>query len=522
MNVSLHSLSVRNRVLTVAAWVVLAASPFILLAAVSAVIGQNAFQSNPVWTDELDYWRGVFSWLHTGGSAGYNGIGEQTALLGTLSVHGITPVLLYGWYAVLFGWDFSSIVICNALWISLGAATFCALNRPSAKVSLGLAAALTLYAPVVLYCATSMTELANYGLLLFYLAFLVRLISSRKNAREKLGAYPSVVAGLAPLALGCITAAFCCAYRITYIVLFIPLVLAACDGRPTGRMGLGFLAAFLAAVFTYYFTALLASPYASGFLYNFIHAGSISLGAHMFLSHAKANLLDYFVHQPGSVMEGLQRWLYCAAMVLTLLGALVKVEKPQGRLRVRFALDGFSALAFCMLLIPFVIVVCAYETNDWSDYRTLAPFLWFTVAAYLVRGRKLLPALFLAGNTAILVVLLASAPVGAFGDAQRFTAEPFSADRQALCAAVAYDPAATDPFDNTVRTDLFTLETVVSLQPAIGLQTGWFSEDTVGKSRWILTDHLKIPLEGYELVLKNESGSVYRRVDGSAQTIQSN
>lgn len=28
-----------------------------------------------------------------------------------------------------------------------------------------------LYAPVVLYCATAMTELANYGLLLFYVAF---------------------------------------------------------------------------------------------------------------------------------------------------------------------------------------------------------------------------------------------------------------------------------------------------------------------------------------------------------------
>ena len=71
MNVALHSLNPRKRALTVASWALMVASPFLLLGAVSAVIGQNAFQANPVWTDELDYWRGIFSWLHLGGSAGY-------------------------------------------------------------------------------------------------------------------------------------------------------------------------------------------------------------------------------------------------------------------------------------------------------------------------------------------------------------------------------------------------------------------------------------------------------------------
>ena len=182
MNVVLHDLKPARRALTIAAWVALAATPFILLAIVSRAVGHNAWQSNPVWTDELDYWRGVFSWLHMGGQTGYNGIGEQTALLGTLSVHGVTPVLLYGWYALLFGWDFSSIVMANALWISLSAVVFIALNRPKARTSLVMALSLMVYAPVVLYCTTSMTELANYGLLLFYLAFVTRLWNARHAA----------------------------------------------------------------------------------------------------------------------------------------------------------------------------------------------------------------------------------------------------------------------------------------------------------------------------------------------------
>ncbi|MDD3214431.1 MAG: hypothetical protein PHY64_12195, partial [Eubacteriales bacterium] len=73
MNASLYTLSKKRRVLTLAGWVFMIASPFLLLAAVSAAIGQNAFQANPVWTDELDYWRGVFSWLNAGGTTGYSG-----------------------------------------------------------------------------------------------------------------------------------------------------------------------------------------------------------------------------------------------------------------------------------------------------------------------------------------------------------------------------------------------------------------------------------------------------------------
>ena len=513
MNVVFHELKPARRALTIVAWVALAATPFILLAIVSLAVGHNAWQSNPVWTDELDYWRGVFSWLHMGGQTGYNGIGEQTALLGTLSVHGVTPILLYGWYALLFGWDFSSIVMANALLISLGAVVFIALNRPKARTSLTMALALMAYAPVVLYCATSMTELANYGLLLFYLAFVTRLW----NVRRAAGIHPPVTKGLPSLILACLTVLVCCTYRITYAVLWLPLIIVACDAEFSGKMGLSFLAALLGTLFIYYISALLACPFTSGFLYNFLRAGSAEMALRMFLSHAKANLLDYFVNQPASVMEGLQRWLYCGVMALTLILSFVRADRSQGRLRLRLGLDGFTLAAFAMLFIPFAIVVCAYETNDWSDYRTLAPFLWLVVSACLIRGRRLAPALYLAGCAAILAVLLTGAPVGAYSDDARFVTKPFTTETQELCAAVAYDPSATDPFVNTVRTDLFNLQTVAMLHPGIGLETGWFTADTVGKSRWILTDHLKIPLEGYEQVYKNAIGSVYRQTSAEAQ-----
>ncbi len=513
MNVSLRAMDQKRRTLTVAAWAFAVAAPFLLLAAVSLVIGRNAFGACPVWTDELDYWRGVFSWMKVGGAAGYSGVNEHAALMGTLSVHGFAPLLLYGWFAKLFGWGFSSVVLCNALWISAGALVFVLLNRPKAGTALGLGLSLAVYGPAVLYCATSMTELANYGMLLFYLAFLTRLWRVRREAGEKAGASAPVTAGLPSLILASLTVLFCCAYRITYVGLFLPLIVIACDGRWSGRMALSFLAALLASLFTYYISQLYASPFSAGFLYNLLRVGSPGMAARMFLSHAKANLIDYFIRPTGNAMESLQRWLYCGVAALCLLRSFVWVAKRDGRARVRFGWDGFSFLAFVMLFLPFALVVCLYETNDWSDYRTLAPFLWLVAAAFLIRGERGIPLAYLVGCAAILAVLLTGAPVGAFGDTNRFSATPFTPETQALCEAISYDADADDPYANSVRTDLFNLETVALLDPGIGLQTGWMSEDTVGKSRWILTDYLKFPLEGYRLVLTNPDGSVFRLIE---------
>lgn len=513
MNAAVPGQKAPGRAASYAAWAFLAASPFLLLVGFSVLAGRNALQSVPVWTDELDYWRAVYTWLHAGLAAGCSGIGELAAALGPLSVHGITPLLLYALPATVFGWSFSSIVVYNALWISLGGTVFCALNRPKPAAALGMGLGLMLYAPAVLYCATSMTELANYGLLLFYLAFTVRLARVRHEARQALGAEPRLRTGLPSLLLASLTVLMCCLYRITYVGLWIPVGLAAFGRRVNRRTLAYWLAALVLSALAYTASTLLTSPYASGFLYNFLRTGSLGLSARMFLSHAKANLLDYFVHEPGSAMEGAQRILYCAVAVLALLHAFVSIAREGGRLRLRLRLDGLSLLTFLMLALPFAIVVCFYETNDWSDYRTLAPFLWLAAAAYLLRGRKLVTVAYFAGCALSLLVLLAAPSTGVFADTGRFAPAAVRPEAQALCDAIRFDGEAASPFDNAVRTDQFTLETLTALPPGMGVQSGWFTADTVGKSRWILTDYLKIPLEGYELVLKNAAGSVYRRVD---------
>ncbi len=505
----------KHRAGTYAAWAFFVASPFLLLGILSLVLGKSVLSSTPVWTDELDYWRSVYSWLHVGANAGYSGIGELHAAVGTLSVHGLTPLLLYAAPAALFGWSYASIVLINGLWVSLGALTFCLSVKPKAGMAVAIGIALMVYAPVILYAATSMTEMANYGMLLFYLAFLVRLVAVR--ARAKANGTPGLAVGLPSLILASLALMLCILYRITYIGLWIPLVLAACDFRRSGKMLAYFALALLLSVGAYVLTSRYTSPFETGFLYNFLRTGSVSLSLQMFFSHAKANLMDYFTFTQGHMMEAVQRLLYCVVTGVALLGSFVRLRREGGRLRIRLGLGGFSLLMFMMLAIPFAMVVCFYETNDWSDYRTLAPFLWLAVVAAILRGRRFVPAVFVAGSVLVLAVLLSIPPVGMFADERRFTSGKFWAPRQELISTVVYDPAATDPFDNAVRTDMYSLATVALLDPGMGIQSGWFTESNVGKSRWILTDYLKIPLEGYELVLKNKAGSVYRRLDTATQ-----
>ncbi len=79
---------------------------------------------------------------------------------------------------------------------------------------------------------------------------------------------------------------------------------------------------------------------------------------------------------------------------------------------------------------------------------------------------------------------------------------------------IHYDESASDPFANTVRTDAsYLLQFMRQLDPAIGVQSGWFSTDTTGKSRWILTDQLKCVINDYECVADTNGYKVYRRLE---------
>ena len=100
-----------SRRLQITSWIVLILSPFLLLTLISLILGQNALSAQPVWLDELSFWRSLYSWNQMGFDTGYYGMFEETAALGTLGISGLGPILIYGWFIKLFGMSHNTIML---------------------------------------------------------------------------------------------------------------------------------------------------------------------------------------------------------------------------------------------------------------------------------------------------------------------------------------------------------------------------------------------------------------------------
>lgn len=495
----LRSLPPRRRTATLLGWGLLIASPFLLLAAVSLVTGRNAFATYPVWSDELDYWRNLFTWDAVGFHTGYNGLLEEFARMGTLGAHGFTAVMLYGWFVKLFGLGYHTIVLANAVWVSLGAAAYCGLMRPRPARAALLSVCLMLYAPAVLYCATSMTEMFNYALMLFYLAFL--------------GAYRR---GGSPwaLMLACLTVTVGCLYRITYFLLFIPVILCFARMKPGLRMAGAAAVAAAVSLGCYLLTSAVTAPYTQGFLYHLMRAPDAGTFVGMLLSHTKSNLMDCFVNTMGAPMEHAFRWLYLGTAALCLAGTFVRPERGGGGLRLRRGFQPRMLGCFALLAAAFSLIVVLYETNDWSDLRTLSPFLWLTLAYLVTAGRLAVPRAAAAGMAVTLALMLALPPTGMFAEPAHFEKPEYSEDlAQTIAEYLVPDPDAQNPLTNTLRLDVGTLQAMEQIPPEFGLQYGWFTTESTGKSRWILTDHLKCAVNGYERLTDMSGYKVYRLIE---------
>ena len=154
-----------------------------------------------------------------------------------------------------------------------------------------------------------------------------------------------------------------------------------------------------------------------------------------------------------------------------------------------------------------------YETNDWWDFRMLAPVLWLTILCLFMTQRRIAPLCLLAACLLITLTLIFGEPVGCFADPYRYTEPPKNEALEQALEVITFDPEADDPFDNTIRTDLTETWQMTERDEGLGFETGWFIDDSVGQSRWLLTDMLKVPLEGYKPVFKTDGMAVYQRIE---------
>ncbi|MBE5794330.1 MAG: hypothetical protein E7323_06580 [Clostridiales bacterium] len=478
-------------------WALMVTAPFLLMGLMSLFTGRNMWNSWPVWSNELDcYW--VLQNMGVKG-AGYNGMYEVIPPVGNQSVLGIAPLIFYGWFVQLFGLSRVTIMLGNCLWMSAGALVFCLVRKPKAQSALMMTLMTLTYAPLALYLGTSMPEAVNYGLLTFYATFLLHYDETRKPWAMWLAV------GFALLA---------CLYRIQYVLLFLPLAWQF-GGRRFGlktwiALAVCVILAFICAIVAIWFTA----PSIQSFPYHFVHADSLEIAIQQLLSHTKANVMDYFALRGPDRIEQVFRLIYLASILVCLLGTFVHTcREPGKKMRLETGMNTPFLVVSVWLLGSLGIIMLLYETNDWWDFRMLAPVLWLTALCLLMSDRRIAPLCIFFGSLLLTLTLILHEPVGCFADPYRFTEPPKSDALAQAMEVITFDPEAADPFDNTIRTDLRETWQMTDREDGLGFETGWFIEDSVGKSRWILTDMLKVPLEGYKPVFKTEGMAVYQRIE---------
>jgi len=482
-------------------YAILICSPFLLLLILSLILGENALDAHPVWLDELCYWRTLYSWDEMGFATGYYGMHEQAAAIGTMGIDGIGPILMYGWFVKLFGLSHNTIMLANAVWCAAAAAIFCAMRKPRLHVSLLLSGMMMGYAPIVLYTLTSMTQCFHYALVLLYITFLLGYQEKRKIWM--------LIACVCVIVLG----ALC---RPMYCLLFLPLWLLFCRYRFSWKMFLFALPALAISLVCCYIAVQTAAPSAQGFIYHLLRAPDASTFVQMLLSHTKANLYDFFVRLNLSPMQNAFRYLYCGVTVLCLIASFVRTQLINRKWTLQLGYRGPMMSCFLLLLAAFSFTMMLYEANDWADFRRLAPYLWLVIAYMIARHRFTIPTATLAACALTLCMLIARSE-GVFVEENRFISPEAAESLPEIVSVIEYDTTADDPYRNTIRIDVSGYRLMEELHPGMGLQYGWFTTETTGKSRWILTDKLKCPVTGYENVLDTGDYKLYKQIESTKE-----
>ena len=469
------------------------AAPWLLLGLLSIVLKTNVLKANPVWADEIIYFRSLKTVCEAGWPMAANGTFEATAKLGNFGSAGLVPTLLYAPFGFAFGVTPHTILLCNVFWVSVGMLVFLLLRKPSNKVCLLLTGSLMTYVPFILYCITSMTEIFSYALILLYLAFLLTYYEKRSKVS---------------LLFCVLTFALACLYRSYYGWLAVPLGLSIGRFRFSRKTLLSLLGLLLFGFVCCLVGECFVSTNFNSFLYRLLHAGDFYTAWRMLLSHVKSNLLDVFSRGECQPIELFLFAGYAFMMLIMLIGAFIGKQNENQKYALRFDLLGMFLLMAALL----ITTICLYDLRDWRGFRILAPILWMAILYTISRGDYAASGISAVIAVVSLIWLLTNPPVGAFADPDRFT-EPVKNEK--LTQAVQFisiSDETDDPFANTVRTDLYNLQFAEELDPRMGIQYGWLTTDTVEKSHWLVTDYLRCAVTGYVCAADFGDYKVYERV----------
>ena len=462
----------------------LIASPWIVLFITTTVIAhQSVFNSVPCWSDELGYWHEILSFSRKGFDFGYHSINESIPTYLSFGTHGFGSVSIYALYGKFFGWNPYSIVISNALFMSLAFLILTALVKISAKNLLLIVLFCLTYTPLILYSSTSMTELLNFSILIVYVGLLHRYFKQEGNK------WPVI------LLFFCMAISF---IRIIYIILFLPVLFKKVD-----KFNLKFLITFvLWIVFSgllFALNTLFVSPYPDSFLNQLFNSNSFTGFVTEFTTHFVENSWNFINPVSENIIQVLHRYFLLVVIIIS----FIKSNVIQSRFK---NIDVVFFNVFIILFLFVLVNIGAYDVFDWRDYRVLAPVL-FGCLVYLILNDKIrIFYSLVAFNLAGILFLCLSPPIVESFNNGRYT-KPVE---NPLLNRIEYTSHPVSPFENTIVVQQYNTNIVLNIPAGIGISYSDELTDNL-KSKYIFSKN-RLKLKTYQLINTNTTGYLYMKI----------
>ncbi len=497
----------KQKVLKYICYTIYILSPLILLLFLSFICNQNVFMGKPtpygIWNDEVGYWREIFSFAECGFNTGYIGINELIPKVGQFSTHGFFPPLFYYPFAKILNWPTNGIMISNLIFTIICFSLIVVLYKPNISQTVMLTCLYSFFSPIILFAATSMTEILNYGFLALFFIFFYKYYNSEKKYKKYF------------LFLTILIGTICSFYRIIYIVLLLLLILILSNFKPKKFIKL-LVPYILYSGFLYYIISIFTAPYQFGVLYSCTHTSNIKLPIQVLLSNCKSNIKNLFNLTNGSKIEVYFRLFYLFILTIYLLCVFLNLTIKKSKnnfltLSLRERINRFYIIQFALLFLPLFIIVVIYDVHSCRDFRSLSPFLWISFFNLIIYKRTFALKFFKPIFMIFFIINIIVWPNNYYMNDSRY-ADTKKRNFTLIQDVVQYDMDVIDPFENTIATDVvFDFELWSNLHPGIGIEwlTPNFNLENC-KSKYLLINKNQ-NINGYENKGKTEFGYLYEK-----------
>jgi hypothetical protein len=383
----------------------------------------------PVWSDEVGYWREIYTFHRVGFDGGYYTVDEYPARAGFthFGAHGPAYAMLMSPVTLVIGWGIAYAPVLNLACLAAATAAYSWMTRLDRWQLLLATLSILVFWPILLYAPTSMQEAPHQALAILLAGFFCLLLRQRDGL-------PTV-----QYVLGAATLLVASVLRPTWAPLVVALLVFRARVVSVRRIALAALVAAPVVVVMFVLTMWLSSPYPNSLSHLLeVAGGSPAAGVRLFRHHLKDNVVLLF---HGEALERALRYQLLAILVLavTFLG--------YGAYRKRASSDDVSLFHVLNLGPALLVVLAAYDVSAWRDFRVFAPHVLASILVSVPFARRSFVLVPLALN-AVFAVAFA-------GTFRSFHGVHFSPDarRQSLLAhAVAFQPGA-DPWRNTLLID---------------------------------------------------------------------